>query len=672
MNAPQALAIARLLARSGAHEPVIARLAAEMLAAEIAAALPPLPPQAVLLLRRLALDLPPSALDRLPDMRLRRGVAGAARGAIADAAANAARPALGPVADAATAVLFGDESELLACLARDGIDGRLDGWWWRQWLGRGHPDWIGAWARRPAQIPAALRLLTRAGLAAPVLGALARAGWAVDARAGLAALDGRDAMNAPAAPAGAARPARDGDDAGRPVAVAPRGAGATADAGAPADDVCAPDDARSANDADGADAAVDAAVDTVAQAATRTDDASAATGATVRPPRRARLHDTAAPAIAPRAAPGADAALLHDRAGESTAAHDGAAAATVAAGRLRDLADDAAASAAPQHASAPDRIDAAAQSDPAAPPPHIAPQDARRARRSRAGVGTTATLARQTARLLAADGPRALPRAATAPGTAGAQTAGRGTAARAAPDAPLPASAAPQSAPLDAAPRCVITHHARLLFLVNLLLGDGLYPDFTRPRDPGFPLPLWRLLALIGLRLIGPALRDDPLWPLLDRLGADLPVRDERDLARDWPLPAARPARRSRPMRRFRPLQPSQPLRRLPAGTGGVRARAAAPRRHPHRRTPPAAALACWLEGYLASLRARLAPALGLRPGLVGRALVGPAERLWVSEAEIVAVMTLDAHPVEWRLAGLDRDPGPLPGAGRDLRFVFE
>ena len=100
----------------------------------------------------------------------------------------------------------------------------------------------------------------------------------------------------------------------------------------------------------------------------------------------------------------------------------------------------------------------------------------------------------------------------------------------------------------------------------------------------------------------------------------------------------------------------------------------ASPRRATAALTParPDRLLARWLRRYTASLRARLAPALDLPPALVGRAFAGGVTRLWVSEAEIVAVMPLDRHPVEWRLAGLDRDPGPLPGAGRGLRFVFE
>lgn len=60
MNAPPALAIARLRGHAALREPIIARLAAEALASEVASALPALPPQSVLMVRRLALAVPDS------------------------------------------------------------------------------------------------------------------------------------------------------------------------------------------------------------------------------------------------------------------------------------------------------------------------------------------------------------------------------------------------------------------------------------------------------------------------------------------------------------------------------------------------------------------------------------------------------------------------------------
>ncbi|WP_332878621.1 hypothetical protein, partial [Massilia sp. S19_KUP03_FR1] len=94
---------------------------------------------------------------------------------------------------------------------------------------------------------------------------------------------------------------------------------------------------------------------------------------------------------------------------------------------------------------------------------------------------------------------------------------------------------------------------------------------------------------------------------------------------------------------------------------------------HPRRlRHAPAGSLPRWLARYVYSLRARLAPALATTPALVGRAFTGAAAQLWVSEGEMVLVTPLDGHPLVWRLAGLDRDPGPLPGTGRSLRLVFD
>lgn len=201
--------------------------------------------------------------------------------------------------------------------------------------------------------------------------------------------------------------------------------------------------------------------------------------------------------------------------------------------------------------------------------------------------------------------------------------------------------------PLASTPQAVASGYGRLLFLVNVLIDDGLYPDFTRPGERGFPVPIWRLLALLGSALTGPALRNDALWGLLDRLADELPIGDDCAFDRVWPIPIAPSCRHYRPPSEAHPWR----LRRAP--------------RH---------GFARWLARYQLSLRARLARALAVTPALVGSAFVQREGQslLWVSAAEIVVVQALDEHPVEWRLAGLDRDPGYLPSAGRKLRFVFE
>ncbi|WP_085314804.1 hypothetical protein [Derxia lacustris] len=669
MSAPPALAIARLRAPGAPRDAVLARLAAETLAAEVADALPPLPPQALLLLRRLALDLPRAALDRLPDARLRLAVAGLARGAIADAAAVAARPALGAVSPQAQAVLFGDTAELLACLARDALDDRLDCWWWRQWLGRAHPDWTAGWREQATHAEAALRLLARAGLAEAVRPALVARGVLAPVAGDGAARRGMPpamrASSVPVAEAGGRPDAPTGlpPDAGRRAAADTSAGGTTGlRTSSPCDETAAGTTSRPHNGA--AQSAHDSSPDARATApagyrraasrdgaATSLDDARAAARplpaptATLdhltrpRPTASGSADDGHRPASAPQtqaSAPTARRAAAPDATGASSdiARPTSDFAADVGTSPTTDPMDP---------ATAPDRTDSDAH-----------PQ----ADTDRAAAHSPAFFAPSRAEPPTAPAATPVPRSRATdldrPARASQPTA----------IAEPPADAAP-APPLDAAPRVVVTRHARLLFLVNLLLGDGLYPDFTRPRDPRFPLPLWRLLAALGLGLIGPALRDDPLWPLLARLAddaesdadanANASPADDRAAALDrhWPVPPA-------PAPRHRPLAPGR--RR-----NAVRNAAALRLRH-----QPARALGRWLARYRHSLRLRLGAALGIAPALLGRALVGPPARLWLSEAELVAVLPLDGHPVVWRLAGLDRDPGPLPGAGRSLRFVFE
>jgi hypothetical protein len=43
-----------------------------------------------------------------------------------------------------------------------------------------------------------------------------------------------------------------------------------------------------------------------------------------------------------------------------------------------------------------------------------------------------------------------------------------------------------------------------------------------------------------------------------------------------------------------------------------------------------------------------------------------------VTDTRVDIVIQLAEHAIEVRLAGLDRDPGWIPAAGRDVRFHFE
>ena len=76
-------------------------------------------------------------------------------------ARGAVRPSRGPVPATAEAVLFADETELLACLALDWCRGRFaEHWWWRSlFANRPCLSWTAVWLEQPEFIPAAVELV---------------------------------------------------------------------------------------------------------------------------------------------------------------------------------------------------------------------------------------------------------------------------------------------------------------------------------------------------------------------------------------------------------------------------------------------------------------------------------------------------------------------------------
>ena len=107
------------------------------------------PPSSLLLIRRLAVKAP-AGRGRPPP---------AWSGAVADSleqlAARAARPADGWLPADPEAVLFLDEAELLATLARELAAGLGERWYWRGLFGRGRPG-AGAWLARARAVPHAV------------------------------------------------------------------------------------------------------------------------------------------------------------------------------------------------------------------------------------------------------------------------------------------------------------------------------------------------------------------------------------------------------------------------------------------------------------------------------------------------------------------------------------
>lgn len=165
----------------------------------------------------------------------------------------------------------------------------------------------------------------------------------------------------------------------------------------------------------------------------------------------------------------------------------------------------------------------------------------------------------------------------------------------------------------------IATRFGGVFFLVNLALFLGLYGDFTKPARRGLSLPLWDFVALVGERLAGAALRDDPVWTLLARLANRI----------DGEEPGCTFSSR----RRF--------------------------------------ALKRWLGRLLPRLRARLSEALGAEADVSTVLLKLPA-RVWVTPTRVDVAFALAELPVVIRCSGLDRDPGWVPAAGRSLYFHFD
>lgn len=624
MRAPAGLTINRLRCPLPARQPVVARLALEALAAEVTDAPAGQPPQSLLVVRQLALEVPGLSLARLPDSGQRLAAGRGTGSLLADAWAQAAEPAHGPVLAQANAVRFGDPAELLACIARDGLSGGLDRWWWRALLGTAFPDWRQAWGARPEAIPAALRLLAREGLESAVRQALDNPAMVIaDVEVGM-----RSATAPPALPADRGH----WTATGLPLMASPENTVRSADAAPPAQGAPAAELAVTARQSLSAHTRARARLLPAEAARPRplaalpTDDPAPAEA---RPQATPAIPPAASPAITPAPAatapvPGRVAAMTHAvpphpaaDAGTPPAAEPSARTAAAAAGTDK----------------------APGEGEPAvSPPASYVGRSARLVSAESPAASRGTRLSAEVGRLLAVGDSLHRPPSAPASRTEAVL-------------APITATDAMDTPglPLDATPVPVRSGHARIFFLVNLLLGDGLYPDFTQPATAGFPVPIWRLLALLGSGLAGPALRDDPLWPLLDQLADELPTGEDCAFARDWPIPASlkqgpRPARTAAPAIRPRTLRHARPQ-----------------------------GFARWLDTYRHSLRQRLAAALDLPPALLGRAFVQEesAALIWVSAAEIVVVQPLDEHPVAWRLAGLDRDPGFLPSAGRSLRFIF-
>ena len=200
---------------------------------------------------------------------------------------------------------------------------------------------------------------------------------------------------------------------------------------------------------------------------------------------------------------------------------------------------------------------------------------------------------------------------------------------------------APSPPPFARPAEWIESRYGGVLYLLNVALHLGFYPDFTQPRDAGLALSPWAFLALVGERLAGRRLRHDPLWTLLaafDGSDGDQPV---------FNLESNPP--------------PSLPETLQPYLGAQERD---APR--------PSESWPAWIDQLMPPLRRRLSAALGVPPRQAGRLLCCQTARIHFRAGRLDAHFNLNDHPVAIRLSGLDRDPGWMPSAGCDIRFFYD
>lgn len=320
----------------------------------------------------------------------------------------------------------------------------------------------------------------------------------------------------------------------------------------------------------------------------------------------------------------------------------------------------------PKHAPAADDGSA----DTRSPPPAVAPERASARRRDTLGSP-------------------AAPGATTSDDTSAPAVTPRAADARAEPSATA-AQDGPSPLPEDTAVP-VRTGLGGLFMLVNAAIALELYADFTSPLRPGIRLDPWHFVTLAGRRLLGPAgcraHRTDPVWDLLSELGGN------RRLGAAFRPPAAwrmepewleafaddeRPWRAGFADGRLRVQHPAGfAVLDVAAGSneerriGRALARYGSPPWEPWRPPRPAARtpLECWLDRLVPYLAARLHVALG---GEAAERLLPIPALIRTTPERIDVEIPLSRLPVEVRIAGLDRDPGWFPAAGRTIAFHFE
>lgn len=249
--------------------------------------------------------------------------------------------------------------------------------------------------------------------------------------------------------------------------------------------------------------------------------------------------------------------------------------------------------------------------------------------------------------------------------------------------------------------RTLSTACGGLFYVLNAALALEVYGDFSAPRTRGIALSPWDLLAWLGLHWFGRAFRRDPLWGLLADLAGRSPKRapawridppsgwaPDDDWLRAWaPIAALEHGVDRRvarlhvlhpdgfvvfDVRRDTRLRPSAQARALCLSRDGASHARLRSSTSTASRMLPADPGARWLHRFADYLAARFMRALGTTsPRTAVALLCRHAADVRCDASRVDVALSLSTLPLPVRIAGLDRDPGWIPAAGRDVRFHF-
>ena len=242
----------------------------------------------------------------------------------------------------------------------------------------------------------------------------------------------------------------------------------------------------------------------------------------------------------------------------------------------------------------------------------------------------------------------------------------------------------------------VETEFGGIFYLINLGIFLELYGDFTAPARKSLALSIFDFIALVGRRLLNGQITEDPVWELLAQLAGrgelDAPGKgfeppDEWRLPAQWleAFPDERRFEWTTDGERLRVGHPAGfllldvPLADSPAKQlkREMMVYHASAKRQRSRKSFSVSRngtnLEQWLDWIMPYVRVRLCRALGIAdasdPGL---ALGAQRASILLTGVHLDIFFALSEHPLEIRLAGLDRDPGWVPAAGRFVRFHYQ